>query len=194
MAKRAKQATAAAVDDSTDTVTAPQLPDTAPPQRPELVQPQAPEPPQLAAEPSAAEQPARQWRANPYPVKTVNLDGYKVQLQESRPEKEPTGAESDPAKPRKNTRWEMQIKFGSGSQDEMPSADVRDYIKSHKLDVTTREGKEMQVQLFKWNDENRAWGMEIDFNAPKGSREKAYEVFNEVVDMVAKERGVSRTR
>jgi hypothetical protein len=41
-----------------DTLTSPQLPDTAPPQRPELVQPQAPESPQLVAEePKAARLP-----------------------------------------------------------------------------------------------------------------------------------------
>ena len=39
------------------------------------------------AEPPQDEPLAHRWRTNPFPVKTVNLDGYKVQLQESRPEK-----------------------------------------------------------------------------------------------------------
>ena len=172
MAKRAKQAAAAVVDDATGTLTAPQLPDTSPPQRPELVQPQPPESPQLRAEQPAAEQPARQWRANPYPVKTVNLGGYKVQLQESRPEKEVPGAENDPSQPQKKARWEMQIKFGSGAQEEMPSNAVRDYMKSHRLDVVNRAGEDKQVQLFKWNDKDRAWGMEIDYNKPRESPRK----------------------
>jgi hypothetical protein len=58
MAKR-KQATAAAVDATTDTLTAPALPDSTQAQRPELVQPQASEPSQLATEQPAAELPSR---------------------------------------------------------------------------------------------------------------------------------------
>jgi len=76
----------------------------------------------------------------------------------------------------------------------MPSNDVREFIKSRKLDVVTREGEEKQVQLFKWNDKDRAWGMEIDYNQPNASREKAFGVFNETVRMVADERGIGRAR
>jgi len=194
MAKRPKQASVEAVDLTTGTLTAPQLPDITPPRRPELVQPNADESPQLGADQPAAEQPARQWRANPFLLKSVNLDAYKLQLQESRPEKEPAGSENDPSQPKKKPRWEMQIKFGSGAQEEMPSNDVPEFIKSHKLDVVTREGEEKQVQLFKWNDKDRAWGMEIDYNQPNASREKAFEVFNEAVRMVADERGVGKAR
>jgi hypothetical protein len=192
MAKRAKQTTAEAVDPATSTLTAPQLPDVNPPQRPEIVQPQSPESPRVGAEQEAVERPARQWRANPFPIDTVNLEGYKVQLQESRPEKEPAGSEVDAAGPKRKQRWEMQIKFGSGTQEEMPSTEVREFIKSHKLDVTNREGEAKQVQLFKWNDKDRAWGMEIDYDNPRASRGKATEVFKDVVALVAQERGVGR--
>jgi hypothetical protein len=188
MAKRSKSA-AEAVELTPAALTAPQLPDITPPQRPELVQPQPPESPQLGAQ-----QPVRQWRANPFPVKTVNLGGFKVQLQESRPERAPSGPENDHSQPQKKGRWEMQIKFGSGALEDKPSTDVIEYITSHKLDVTTREGEPKQVQLFKWNDEDRAWGMEIDYNNAGASREKAHAVFNETVKLVAAERGVGQSR
>jgi hypothetical protein len=184
MAKRVKQAAAEAVQFTPDTLTPPQLP--------EIVSPQSPEAPQLGAQQAEADQPTRQWRANPFPIKTIDLGGYKVQLQESRPEKERSGTENDPARLQKKARWEMQIKFGSGAKDEMPSDAVRDFIKSHKLDVVTRDGEEKQVQLFQWNDKDRAWGMEIDYNQPKGSRDKAHRVFNDTVELVARERGVGR--
>jgi hypothetical protein len=186
MAKRAKQAAAEAVQLTQDTLTPPQLP--------EILSPQSPEAPQLSAQQAEADLPTRQWRANPFPIRTVNLDGYKVQLQESRPEKERPGSENEPSRPQKKARWEMQIKFGSGAKDEMPSDAVRDFIKSHKLDVVTREGEKKQVQLFQWNDNDRAWGMEIDYNQPKASRDKAQRVFDETVELVAQERGAGRAR
>ncbi|MGO9468053.1 MAG: hypothetical protein ACLQVF_28300 [Isosphaeraceae bacterium] len=148
-------------------------------------------------EPPKEEPPARQWRANPFPVKTVNLDGYKIQLQESRPVRDEgasqeADASGDKAPERKH--WEMQIKFGSGSKDDMPSGEVLDFIKSQRLNVTTKAGEEKQVQLFHWNKQDQAWGMEIAFNEPATSREKARRVFNEVVEMVAQERDVTRQR
>jgi len=91
-------------------------------------------------------------------------------------------------------RWEMQIKFGSGSKDDMPSGEVLDFIKSQRLNVTNRAGEEKQVQMLRWNEADRAWGMEIAFEQPATSREKARQVFNEVVEMVAQERGASRER
>jgi hypothetical protein len=137
------------------------------------------------------EPPARRWRANSFPIKTVNLDGYKVQLQESRPEKE---SRADKDKPTRDERWQMQIKFGNGSKDDMPPEAVIEFIKSQKKAVTTKEGKETEVQLFHWNKRDQAWGMEIDYNARLTSRLKAEDVFREVVGMVAEERGVSRQR
>jgi len=141
------------------------------PQALEIVQPPAEQP--------AAEQPQQQFRANPFPIRTTNLDGYKVVLQERRPDKQ---------------SWQMQIKFGEGSKDDMPSDAVRDLIKSHRLQVETKEGEKKEVQLFHWNDDDRAWGMRIDFKAPATSRQKAEEVYKEVVNLVAQERGVGRER
>ena len=132
---------------------------------------------------------ARQWRANPYPVKTVNLDGYRVQLQESRPEKE-SRVEKD--KPSRDERWQMEIKFGDGGKQDEPSPAVLDFIKSHTKTVTTREGKETQVKLFHWNERDRAWGMEIEYGNGAVSREKAREVFDGVVERVREERGAGR--
>ena len=78
MARR-KQAAAEAVQNTTDTLTSPQSP--------EVVPPLPPEPPQLASEQPTPDEPAPQFRANPFPIKSTNVDGYKIQLQESRPEK-----------------------------------------------------------------------------------------------------------
>ena len=124
----------------------------------------------------SAERPPRQFRANPFPIKTVNLEGYKVRLQESRPAGQP---------------WQMQIKFGDGSREQMPSDEVRDFIKSHKITIETMEGSK-EVNLFRWNGEERAWAMRIEFNAPATSRLKAEGVFKEAVKRVAEERGISR--
>jgi hypothetical protein len=127
----------------------------------------------------AEERPKREWRTDPFPIKTVNLDGYKVQLQESRHEGQP---------------WQMQIKFGSGSRDDMPSGAVLDLIKSRKLAVTTRAGEEKVVPMFRWNDTDRAWGAKIDYEAPATSRQNAEAVFRDVVELVAQERGAGRGR
>jgi hypothetical protein len=142
----------------------------------------------VAAQPHD-EPPARQWRANPYPIKTVNVDGYKVQLQESRPDKE---SRVDQDKPSRDERWQMQIKFGSGDKQDEPSAEVLDFIKSQRKTVTTREGQETQVQLFHWNKRDQAWGTEIEFGKGGAAREMAREVFDAVVELVAKARGAGR--
>jgi len=126
-----------------------------------------------------AEQPQRQWRVDPFAVKTVNLEGYKVQLQESR---------------KSDAGWQMQIKFGSGARDDMPSDTVLDFIKAQKRTVTTKAGEEKEVQMFHWNDMDRAWGAKIDFDAPATSRQKAEQVFKDVVRLVAEERGAGRER
>jgi hypothetical protein len=141
------------------------------------------------AEPAQDESAARQWRANPFPLKTVNLDGYKVQLQESRPDRE---SRADKGKPSRDERWQMQIRFGDGGKQDEPSAAVLEFIKSQTKTVTTREGKETEVQLFHWNERDRAWGMEIEFGKGAESREKTRDVFNRVVELVAEERGAGR--
>jgi hypothetical protein len=148
------------------------------------------EPPAQEALPPAAtsalpeEPPARQYRDNPYPIKTVNLsDGYKIRLQEYRPDKE-----SHP-----NERWQMQIKFGGGGLEDRPSDAVIDFLKSHKIKVETREGPR-EINQFRWNDEHRAWGMAIDYDMPATSRRQAEKIFEQAVDLAAQERGVSRER
>jgi hypothetical protein len=139
-------------------------------------------------EPAAQEQPdgeerARQYRPNPFPIKTANLDGYKIHLQESRPD------ESHPDQ----RRWEMQIRFGDGRIEDRPSDAVIDFIKSHKIEVKTRNGPK-EVNLFHWNDEDRAWGMEIAFDAPNTSRRTAEKIYEQVVELAAQERGAGRQR
>lgn len=141
------------------------------------------------AQPPQDEPAPRQWRPNPFPVNTKNIDGYKVQLQESRPDKE---SRVDQDKPTRDERWQMQIKFGSGDKQDEPSAAVLDFIKSHTKTVTTREGQETQVQLFHWNKRDQAWGMEIEFGNGAVAREKAREVFDGVVERIREERGAGR--
>jgi hypothetical protein len=170
MAKR-KQAAAEPDHTTAEPLTAAQLSEALPPT--------PPAPPQLADQSKAEEFPQREWRANPFAVKTVNLDGYQLQLQESRPEHGP---------------WQMQIKFGSGSREEMPSDGVRDFIKVQRKTITTREGEVKDIQAFHWNDENRAWGTTIEYDQPKTSREASRKVFDEVVKLVAADCGVTPER
>jgi hypothetical protein len=133
-------------------------------------------PPPAASTPEEA--PTRQFRANPWPIQTVNLDGYTVKLQEARHEGQP---------------WQMQIKFGDGSLEQRPSDAVVDFIKSHKVRIDTSDGPK-EINRFRWNDQDRAWAMRIEFNEPGASREMAKDVFDQVVELVARERGVSRQR
>jgi hypothetical protein len=129
-------------------------------------------------EPPATEPPLKQWRADPFAKKTVNLDGYKVQLQESR---------------RSGAGWQMQIKFGDGSLADKPSDAVLEALAAHKIEVVTKEGTK-EVNQFRWNDTDRAWGMKIDFDTPNISRQKAEQVFEEMVELVAQDRGIGRER
>jgi len=114
---------------------------------------------------SAPEQPPRKFTADPFPIKTVNLDGYKVQLQENRQSRQ------------------MQIKFGDGSLNDKPSDAVREFVKAPEGPDGIR---------FHWKDEDRAWGTRVDPEAPATSRDKAKRVFNEVVKRVAEEKGIGR--
>jgi hypothetical protein len=157
MAKRAKQAAAVAADPATDTLTAPQLSEVVPVRSPEV--------PQVGTEPSSTEQPTRKFMADPFPIKTVNLEGYKLQLQENRQSRT------------------MQIKFGDGSLKDKPSDAIREFVKAP-------DGPE--GIKFHWKDEDRAWGTRIDPEAPATSRQKAEQVFKEVVKRVAEEKGVVR--
>ena len=168
MAKR-KQATAEAMA-VTPTLDAPQLPEIVTPQ------PEAPQP--AAGQP--AETPAGPLLPDPFTFKTVNLGGYKVHLQHSRQARE------------------IQIRFGDGAKNDMPSDAVRDFIKTHKTRVTTNEGEPKDVQLFHWNDNDRAWGTRIphDPSATPNENDEAREkvrdiakpIFDEVAKLVAAER------
>jgi hypothetical protein len=64
----------------------------------------------------------------------------------------------------------------------------RQFIKSHKTEVATRDGEKKEVQLFHWNPDDRAWGMRIDHQDPETSRKVAKRIFDEVVRRVAEER------
>ena len=133
-------------------------------------------PPLPAAEQPKAEPPLGAFLADPFPVKTVNLDGYKVQLQHSRQANE------------------MQIRFGDGTEKDKPSDEIRDFVKSHKVEIETKTGEKKEVQLFHWNQDDRAWGMRIDRDRPATSRQKAEQAFEDVVKLVAQERGVGQER
>jgi hypothetical protein len=132
-------------------------------------------------EPPRPEQTPRPLLADPFPFKTVTAGGSKVHFQHSR------------------QAGEFQIRFGAGGKDEMPSDAVRDFIKSHKIDIVTKAGEQTQVQLFHWNDHDRAWGTRIRIdpaatdeervNARETVRQTAKKVFDDVVKLVAEERG-----
>jgi hypothetical protein len=150
MATRTKPTAAAAVD--LDTLSAPPTRDVESPRPSESQQ-------------VATDQPARKFQADPFPVKVVNLDGYKVQLQENRQSRQ------------------MQIKFGDGSLSDKPSDAIREFIKAPDGPDGIK---------FHWKDEDRAWGTRIDPEAPATSRQNAERVFKEVVRRVAEEKGVGR--
>jgi len=133
-------------------------------------------PPLPAAEQPKPGQPSQQFLADPFPIKTVNLDGYKVQLQHSRQSNE------------------MQIRFGDGTEKDKPSDEIRDFVKSHKVEIETKTGEKKEVQLFHWNQDDRAWGMRIDRDRPATSRQKAEQAFEDVVKLVAQERGAGQQR
>jgi hypothetical protein len=141
-----------------------------PPQAPESAPPAPPESPKLVSEPSRPDQAPRPLLADPFPFKTVNVGSGKLHLQHSR------------------QAGEMQIRFGGGSRQEMPSDATREFIKSHKIKVETKDG-EKEVQVFHWNDHDRAWGMRLDRENPETSKQTARKIFDEVVKFVAAERG-----
>jgi hypothetical protein len=123
--------------------------------------------------------PSAKRYADPFLKNTVNVGGTKLQLQESR------GSDQG---------WQMQIKFGDGSEKDKPSDPVREFIKSHRTTITTKAGETKDIQLFHWNNRDQAWGMKIDFDKPATSRQKAEQLFAEVVKLVAEERGASPER
>jgi hypothetical protein len=67
MAKRSNRATAEAADLTINAVTAPQLG--------EVASPRSPKAPQVGSEQPTAKRPPWKFMADPFPIKTVNLDG-----------------------------------------------------------------------------------------------------------------------
>jgi hypothetical protein len=117
-------------------------------------------------------------RADPWAKKTVILpNGYAVTLQENRTGKFRT----------------MEIRFGNGRRDTKPPQAVLDFMHSHKITVTGKDGVAKEVQLFRWNEESGAWGMTIGFDNPKASRIKVERIFREAVTIVAGEYAAGRT-
>jgi len=150
----------------------------------ESVPPEMPAVTQAAAEPPATIQAADETATgkteppaadvNPFPrvIKTAVLDdGYKIRLQQSQ------------------DRNEVQIKFGEGRTGDKPSDAVIDFIKAQEGPHGTR---------FHWNNDDRAWGMPIrdPIHDPRllATREKARRIFDDVVKMVAQERGTGMER
>jgi len=88
----------------------------------------------------------------------------------------------------------MQIRFGDGTEKDKPSDDIRDFVKSHKVEIETKTGEKKEVQLFHWNQDDRAWGMRIDRERSATARQKAEQVFADVVKLVAQERGAGLQR
>jgi hypothetical protein len=140
--------------------------ETQPTQAQEAASPAA-EPAQAAPEPPA---PPRPLLADPFPFKTVNVGGAKLHFQHSR------------------QAGEFQIRFGDGTEKEKPSDSIREFIKSHKVEVETTDGEKKEVQLFHWNGTDRAWGVRVDRDDPEMTRQTAKKIFDEVVKRVAAER------
>jgi hypothetical protein len=120
-------------------------------------------------------EPRRPLLADPFPFKTVKLGDAKVHFQHSR------------------QAGEFQIRFGDGSRNDMPSDGVRAFIKSHIVQIETANGP-AEASKFHWNENDRAWGMRIDHDDPETSRQIAKKVFDDVVALVAEERGAGRER
>jgi hypothetical protein len=83
--------------------------------------------------------------------------------------------------------------YGTDSERDKPSEQVRDFIKSHKATVQTRDG-EREVQLFHWNGNDRAWGMRLDRDRPETTRQQARRIFEDVIGLLAVERGITHER
>jgi hypothetical protein len=109
----------------------------------------------------------KRFAPDPFPLTTKNLDGYRLRLQQSR---------------RFN---QMQIKFGEGKLDDKPAQELIDFVKAP-------DGED--GPKFHWNNTDRAWGMRIDMNNPKTSREIAERVFDQVVERLRVEHGAALAR
>jgi hypothetical protein len=174
MAKSKKTATATQV--------AAEPAEIAPPASPQPTEATAPQRPEIVSSQDRpkGEQRPRPLMPDPFPFKTVNLGGYKVHFQHSK------------------QSGEFQIRFGDGIKDDMPPDSIRDFVKSHKVEVESKDGEKKTVQLFHWNDNDRAWGMRIPYDreateeqnkeARETARQRAKNIFDEVVAEVAEDR------
>jgi hypothetical protein len=102
-------------------------------------------------------------RSDPWVIKTVNIGGYRIRLQERR---------------RSN---QMQIKFGEGRPEDEPSASVLNLVTSPKGSASAK--------LFNWNSKDQAWAMRIARRDHATSRRLAEQIFTEVVKLVTSEKG-----
>jgi hypothetical protein len=85
----------------------------------------------------------------------------------------------------------------------MPPQAALDFIKSHKITVGTANG-ETEVNLFRWNEQDRAWGMQIPYDrdatkeanaeAREAARQTAKGVFDQVVEIVRTKRKEERAQ
>ena len=122
-------------------------------------------------------------------IKTVDLEGYKITLQQK--------PKRFDEKTQKMYPRQMQIKFGDGSPQSKPSDDVIDAIKSYKVSIDTPEGPK-ERQMFHFDGEQRAWGISLSYKdndeASKSARVQAEIVYDQVVKMVAQEIGAGQNR
>jgi len=99
-------------------------------------------------EPPVDQAPVRQWRDNPYPVKTVNLGGTKLVLQESRPAKEKSEDRGRPSADdlwhatRKDTRCSLDPSICSRLTNSRPDCS---YSANHDALGCRYEGQRMRV-------------------------------------------------
>jgi hypothetical protein len=134
---------------------------------------------------TAQETPPTPSEVDPFPrnIRTVNLNGYTIRLNQDRHANE------------------MQIQFGSGQRNDKPSDGVLDLIRSQLVpgELKTRKEREenKDVPWFKFRSDPEtgegSWRLWMR-NHPNAAREKAEQVFKDVVDQVAQERGAGRGR
>jgi hypothetical protein len=117
---------------------------------------------------SRAAQVVGQHLPDPFVIKTVDLDGYKVRLQQSR------------------RSTQVQIKLGDGGPEDQPSERVRAIL-------TVPEGPHGN-RLFNYNSKDNAWAMRLSKHDRASSYHKAERVFADVVKIIASERGPGATR
>lgn len=105
---------------------------------------------------------------DPFVIKLIDFDGYRVRLQQSR---------------RSN---QMQIKFGDGAPEDQPPEKILQLI-------TTPDGPHGR-KLFHWNSKDRAWSTRIVTAMRSETRWRVEQIFDEVVRSVAEGKGIGPAR